>query len=89
MNGFEYCRKRAGLTQVQVAAALNVKQGTVCAWETSRSYPTGKKILALTKLYNCTPDELYAGAGNKKLDKSTLERIEMREFARKYGLEER
>jgi len=89
MNGFEYCRKRAGLTQAQAAQAMGVKQASVCAWETNRAYPTGKNIPKLAKLYGCSINDLYIGAGDKKTSKETLERIEMREFARKYGLEER
>lgn len=88
MNGFEFCRRRAGLTQQEVADSMKVTQGTVCTWETGRAYPTGEKILALSKLYRCSTDDLYAGAGEKPVSRKALEAIEMREFARKYGLEE-
>jgi transcriptional regulator with XRE-family HTH domain len=87
MNGFEYCRKRAGLTQTEVAKEMNVTQGTVCAWETGRTYPTGEKVPALARLYGCRIDDLYAGAGSQQASKQTLEASEMREFARKYGLD--
>ena len=59
INGFEKCRRRAGLTQVEASKALNVTQGTISAWENDRVYPTGNKVVAIAELYGCTIDELY------------------------------
>ena len=87
MNGFEFCRKRAGLKQTEVADALGVKQAAVCQWETGRSYPIGERVIALSKLYGCEISDLYAGAG-ENVSRKALEALEMREFARKYGLKE-
>lgn len=59
INGFERARRRADLTQMEVANAMHVSQGTVSGWEAGKSYPTGSKLAALAKLYNCTIDQLF------------------------------
>lgn len=60
-NGFESCRLRAGLTQVEAAAALKVSQPTISSWETGTAYPTGSKIPAIARLYGCRIDQLFEG----------------------------
>ena len=62
MNGFEKCRLRAGLTQVEVAEALHVAQPTVSLWETGKTFPPGAKIPSIARLYGCRIDDLYEGA---------------------------
>lgn len=79
MNGFEFCRLRAGLKQVEVAEAMKVSQGTVSSWEQGYSYPTGSKVPALARLYRCSIDDLYKGAEEKKPRISKRKR-EMLEF---------
>ena len=73
INGFEYYRKNAGLTQTDVAEALNVTQATVCNWEQGRSFPTGAKIPAIAALYNCQIGDLYAGTGKTKAERDAEE----------------
>ena len=88
MNGFEYCRLRAGLTQEAVSHELNVAQGTVCNWETGRVFPRKDKIPELARLYKCSIDDLFAGTENQRTQRQLQKKREMREFARKYGLGE-
>ncbi len=59
INGFEKCRKRAGLTQTETAEALGVAQGNISMWETGRTYPSAEKLPAIAKLFGCTIDELF------------------------------
>lgn len=59
INGFEICRRRAGLTQVQAAAAIGVAQGTISMWETGQTHPTGEKLPKVAEVYNSTIDELF------------------------------
>lgn len=59
INGFEKCRRLAGLTQMDVAKALSVAQCTVSQWESGKSYPRGSLMLAVAELYGCTTDQLY------------------------------
>ena len=59
INGFEFCRRRAAMTQVEAAAAIRVTQGTVSQWETVNTYPTGDRLRLVAEVYGCTIDELY------------------------------
>lgn len=56
-------RKAAGLSQVELAAALEISQNTVSQWETAISSPTVEtfpalaKALKLDKVKDLFPDE--------------------------------
>jgi transcriptional regulator with XRE-family HTH domain len=63
-------RNRAGLTQRQVAQALDVREATVSEWErgfyTPRVYPS--QIKRMLEVYKCDLDELieaFEGANEK------------------------
>lgn len=47
-----------GLTQAEVAKALNVGQSAVAAWETGQALPRADKLIDIAKLLNCTIEEL-------------------------------
>lgn len=79
MNGFEYCRLRAGLTQVEAASELNVSQSTISTWENGTNFPTGSKIPAIARLYGCEINELYANS-DAKLNGMNKREYEMRMF---------
>lgn len=51
-------REKLGLTQIEVAKALSIRQSAVAAWETGQSLPRAEKLLQLAKLFGCTVDEL-------------------------------
>ena len=51
-------RKARGLTQDQVAAALDTKKGTVSAWEKARGVPDALRLARLAKRYETTADLL-------------------------------
>lgn len=51
-------RLYSGLTQKQVADALDKSQTSVAAWETGRSQPDAKTIVALCKLFHVSSDYL-------------------------------
>ena len=59
INGFEYCRRRAGLTQVDAAVAIGVTQGTISQWENGQTYPTGERVRLVAEVYGSTIDELF------------------------------
>lgn len=46
-------RLAAGLTQADVAEALDVQQNTVSRWETGASWPGRDALLGLAALYEC------------------------------------
>jgi transcriptional regulator with XRE-family HTH domain len=51
-------RQAAGLTQVEVAARLNVQQATVSHWETGRKSPTTANLVRLAFLLGVNVDTL-------------------------------
>ena len=53
-------RKRAGLTQREVAIALGITDQTVSNWENKARNPmlTPGQWLSLMRIYDCTPEEL-------------------------------
>lgn len=55
-------RLRFGFTQREVAAAANVRQQTVAAWEASRSTPSPQVICTLADFFKITTDELLMSA---------------------------
>lgn len=59
INGFEFCRKRAGFnSQVEAAIALGVTQGTISQWENGLTHPTGERLRFVAEIYGSTIDEL-------------------------------
>ena len=57
------CRKRAGLTQEQVALALNTAQYQIHKYESGKQDITLARAIELADLYHVTLDEL---AGRKQ-----------------------
>lgn len=69
LNNYERCRREAGLSQLDVMKALNLKStGTVSMWETGRNAPRGIILVRLAELYKCSVDELL-GVSSKKRKK--------------------
>ena len=54
-------RKKANLSQEDIAEKIGVSRQTVSKWELDQSLPDFDKILPLCKLYNITSDELLTG----------------------------
>lgn len=55
-----YCRKKAGLSQVDLADLLGVSRQSVSKWETGESNPDVSKIPALAKAFGVTADWLLS-----------------------------
>lgn len=56
-------RKKAGLTQTDVANALNITQPGYSLWELGKRDPNVHQILELCKLFDCTPNDLFGIVG--------------------------
>lgn len=54
-------RQEKGLSQVQLALSLNVKQSTVAMWESGKSLPRIELLIKLADIFGCTIDELVRG----------------------------
>ncbi len=57
-NTFKLYRKRAGLSQRDVAIALNITQSAISAWESGRNRPDIETIQQLASLYSVSVDDL-------------------------------
>lgn len=51
-------RKENAMTQEDLAAALNVTQGTISLWETKKNRPNVKNLALLAKLFRVDISEL-------------------------------
>ena len=58
-------RRRAGLTQEQFAAELNVSRQAVSKWESGASDPSTSNLLALAKLYGVSAEDLLREAAGE------------------------
>ena len=56
---FASARKRAGLTQKELAEKLGVDQSAVSFWETGKRAPRGAKLIRLANVLDCSIDELF------------------------------
>ena len=56
-------RKKAGLSQRELALRLNVTQGTVCHWEQNRNQPTREGLQELCKVLGCKAEDLMESGG--------------------------
>lgn len=56
-----YYRKRQGLSQIELAEALEVSRQTVSKWETGTALPSAENLLALSRLYRVSVDALLKG----------------------------
>ncbi|MBL4936835.1 helix-turn-helix transcriptional regulator [Clostridium sp. YIM B02515] len=67
-------RKKAGLSQEDVADKLDVSRQTVSKWETDQTVPELIKVKLLSKLYNVSYDYLISGS-NLNGDITSIEMI--------------
>ena len=56
-----FYRRRNGLSQLDLAEALEVSRQTVSKWETGAALPSAENLLALSRLYGVTADDLLNG----------------------------
>lgn len=71
MNDFDYvirtnvmdilieCRKEKGLTQKELAKAIDSKETTVASWEQGKSLPSIQMLYRLAKYYNKSIGYMY------------------------------
>lgn len=54
-------RKKANLSQEQLADKLNVTRQSISKWESGQTMPEADKILLLSDIFNVTTDQLLKG----------------------------
>lgn len=60
-------RKRQGLSQIELAEALDVSRQTVSKWETGSALPSAENLMALGRLYGVPVDALLNGEAAESL----------------------
>lgn len=79
------CRKKQGLTQMQLAEKLNITDRAVSKWETGRSLPDSALMMELCEILNITLIDLFSGEVvsmgdyNKELEKKLIEMAKQKE----------
>lgn len=51
-------REKHGLSQIDLANILNVTQGAVSQWESGQSKPRADVLIKLSRILDCSIDEL-------------------------------
>ena len=64
MNIMEKKRIRLGLTQQQLAEIIGVDRTTIGKWELGKAVPRIKRILVLTKILDCSIEDIYSCQNN-------------------------
>ena len=64
------CRQHAGLTQEQVAEAMDVSRQAVTKWENGKSAPSTENLFKLAELFGTTVDMLLTEGEKPKYEKS-------------------
>ena len=59
LEGLAVRRKAAGMTQAQLAAAIDVERPALAMWEIGASWPSARILPALADVLLCSIDELY------------------------------
>lgn len=59
-------RKRAGMTQEDLADRLNVTRQAVSRWESDAAFPETEKLIELCKLFSLSADELLLGVNPRE-----------------------
>ena len=83
------CRKKANLTQVQLAEKLNITDRAVSKWETGKSIPDSSIMLDLCDVLKINVNDLLSGEVvsmenyNEKLEQNLIEMVKQKEEADK------
>lgn len=59
-------RKQNNYTQEELADLMNVSRQSVSRWESDIAFPETEKLIALSKLYNCSIDYLLQNDNNER-----------------------
>nr|MBE6544880.1 helix-turn-helix transcriptional regulator [Oscillospiraceae bacterium] len=79
------CRKKTGLTQMQLGEMLGITDRAVSKWENGRSLPDSSIMLELCRILKITVNDLLCGEVikvdnyNEKMEKNMLEMVKQKE----------
>lgn len=57
-------RERRGMTQTELARAMEVKNSSVAQWENNEAMPAAAKLPKLAAILECSIDALYGREAN-------------------------
>ena len=83
------CRKKANLTQVQLAQKLGITDKAISKWETGKAMPDSSIMLELCNILNITVNDLLSGEKitmsdyNKELENNLIEMVKQKQEADK------
>ena len=83
------CRKKQGLTQMQLGEKLGITDRAISKWENGRSLPDSSLMLELCHILNITVNDLLCGEVvtmenyNKNLENNLIEMVKQKESADK------
>jgi len=63
-----YCRKKLGMSQVDLADRMEVSRQAVSKWETGESSPDIGKLKSLAEIFGTTTDWRVVGRGSCRAD---------------------
>lgn len=70
-----YYRKKNGYSQEQLAEAIGVSRQAVSKWERAEASPDTDNLIALSKLYNVSLDELMFGGSQKENSEKSKSKV--------------
>ena len=79
------CRKRANLTQIQLAEILGITDRAISKWETGKALPDSSIMLELCGILGITVNDLLSGEVvtmenyNKELENKLIEMVKQKE----------
>ncbi|MBQ6774447.1 MAG: helix-turn-helix transcriptional regulator [Synergistaceae bacterium] len=65
-------RKKAGLTQIELADKIGVSIATLRRWEAGETSPTGTRIIELANLLNASPDDIVRENDSSRSSRSVI-----------------
>ena len=83
------CRKKLGLTQMQLAEKLNITDRAISKWETGKAMPDTSIMLPLCEILKISVNDLLSGEVvsmnnyNEKLENNLFEMVKQKEAADK------
>ena len=88
-NAVEHARRKAGLSQAKLGAALGKTQATVSAWEKNQFKPGPDDLVAISDLTGVSLDELMRGMAVESPAALSPAEDAMLELVRALGLDPR
>ena len=70
-QNLQFLRKRAGMTQEQLAEALEVTRQSVSKWESGVGFPEMEKLMRLSELFEVDLDTLLKGDAEQRMAEDT------------------